>query len=77
MNILEIYPKISNKYIPLSLLDVSTRNYIHWKKENLLFRYADKPTNTIEKRERILLNVFDAKGKDHAINSKISRNLKV
>jgi hypothetical protein len=60
MNILEIYPKISNKYIPLSLLDVSTRNYIHWKKENLLFRYVDKPTNTIEKRERILLNVFDA-----------------
>ena len=60
MNIYEIYPNIYDKYIPLSLLDVSSRNYIHWKKENLLYKFTDKDVNRKEKRERILLNVYDA-----------------
>jgi hypothetical protein len=60
MNIYEIYPNIYDKYIPLSLLDVSSRNYIHWKNENLLYKFTAKDVNSKEKRERILLNVYDA-----------------
>jgi hypothetical protein len=60
MNIYEIYPNIYDKYIPLSLLEVSSRNYIHWKKENLLYKFTEKDVNSKEKRERILLNVYDA-----------------
>lgn len=60
MNIYEIYPNIYDKYIPLSLLEVSSRNYIHWKKENLLYKFTAKDVNRKEKRERILLNVYDA-----------------
>jgi hypothetical protein len=60
MNIYEIYPNIYDKYIPLSLLEVSSRNYIHWKKENLLYKFTAKDVNSKEKRERILLNVYDA-----------------
>lgn len=60
MTIYEVYPAIYDKQIPLSVLDVSSRNYVHWKNENLLYKHTVKDTNTKEKREKIFLNVYDA-----------------
>jgi hypothetical protein len=60
MNIYDFYPKIFEKQIPLNLLDIPSRNYLHWKKENLLNAVKEDKSYTIEKRERVLLNVFDA-----------------
>jgi hypothetical protein len=60
MNIYDFYPKIFEKNIPLNLLDIPSRNYLHWKKENLLNSFKSSKSVEIEKRERVLLNVFDA-----------------
>jgi hypothetical protein len=60
MNIYDFYPKIFEKKIPLNLLDIPSRNYLHWKKENLLNTPKEKKSDSIEKREKVLLNVFDA-----------------
>lgn len=60
MNIYDFYPKIFEKKIPLNLLDIPSRNYLHWKKENLLNIPKENKTDSIEKREKVLLNVFDA-----------------
>ena len=60
MELYEFYPKIFEKKIPLNLLDISSRNYSNWKKENLLFNAKKFNKEDDEKRERVLLNVFDA-----------------
>lgn len=60
MNIYDFYPKIFEKQIPLNLLNIPSRNYLHWKKENLLNTIKENKSDSIEKRERVLLNVFDA-----------------
>lgn len=60
MNIYDFYPKIFEKQIPLNLLNIPSRNYLHWKKENLLNTIKEKKSDNVEKRERVLLNVFDA-----------------
>jgi hypothetical protein len=60
MNIYDFYPKIFEKKIPLNLLDIPSRNYLHWKKENLLNTPKENKSESIEKREKVLLNVFDA-----------------
>ena len=60
MNIYDFYPKIFEKKIPLNLLDIPSRNYLNWKKENLLNIPKEINSDNIEKREKVLLNVFDA-----------------
>lgn len=60
MNIYDFYPKIFEKKIPINLLEVSSRNYLNWKKENLLNIPIELKSDSIEKREKVLLNVFDA-----------------
>ena len=60
MQIYDFYPKIFDKKIPLHLLDISSRNYSNWKKENLLFVTKKNIEEKDKKRERVLLNVFDA-----------------
>lgn len=60
MNFYDFYPRIFEKKIPLSLLKISSRNYIHWKKENLVNFLKEPKLETDEKREKVLLNVFDA-----------------
>ena len=60
MNIYDFYPKIFEKKIPLNLLDIPSRNYLNWKKENLLNITKENKSDSIEKREKVLLNVFDA-----------------
>ena len=60
MQIYDFYPKIFDKKIPLYLLDISSRNYSNWKKENLLFVTKKNIEEKDKKRERVLLNVFDA-----------------
>jgi hypothetical protein len=60
MNFYDFYPRIFEKKIPLSLLKISSRNYIHWKKENLVNFLKEPKLEIEEKRERVLLNVFDA-----------------
>ncbi|WP_445719278.1 hypothetical protein [Flavobacterium sp.] len=60
MELYEFYPKIFEKKIPLNLLDITSRNYSNWKKENLLYNTKKLNKEDDEKRERVLLNVFDA-----------------
>ena len=60
MNIYDFYPKIFEKKIPINLLNISSRNYLNWKKENLLNIPKENKSDSIEKREKVLLNVFDA-----------------
>ncbi len=60
MNLYEFYPKIFEKKIPLNLLGIASRNYLHWKKENLVTSSNEDKSIPNEKRERVLLNVFDA-----------------
>lgn len=60
MNIYDFYPKIFEKKIPINLLDISSRNYLNWKKENLLNIPKENKSDSIEKREKVLLNAFDA-----------------
>lgn len=60
MELYDFYPKIFEKKIPLNLLDISSRNYSNWKKENLLYNAKKFNKEDDEKRERVLLNVFDA-----------------
>lgn len=60
MNIYDYYPRIFEKKIPLSLLKIPSRNYNHWKKENLVYSSKETKSKNIEKRENVFLNVFDA-----------------
>lgn len=60
MNLFEYYPEIAKKKIPLSLLGISSRVYINWKKEGLLYNDTDEITESETKRKWVYLNVFDA-----------------
>jgi hypothetical protein len=60
MDLYDYYPRIFDKKIPLNLLDISSRNYANWKKEELLYNAKKMVKEEDEKRERVLLNVFDA-----------------
>jgi len=60
MTIYDYYPSIFEKQIPLNLLNIPSRNYLHWKKENLLHSLKEnKIKDSSEKREKVFLNVFD------------------
>jgi hypothetical protein len=59
ISILNYYPLLTEKKIPLTLLDVHSRVYFNWKKEGLL----DEKVNEDEidpKRRKVFLSVFDA-----------------
>ena len=60
MNLYEFYPTIFEKRIPLNLLEIPSRNYLHWKKENLVITSKEENAIPNEKRERVMLNIFDA-----------------
>lgn len=61
MYLLNFYPNILEKTIPLNLLDISSRNYLNWKKENLLYvTNVNKSENIDVKRKWVYLNLFDA-----------------
>lgn len=60
MKINDFYPKISEKKIPLNLLEIPSRNYLNWRKENLLKEVKIKEPNSKEKRKWVLLNIYDA-----------------
>lgn len=60
MDLFEYYPEIAKKKIPLSLLDISSRVYINWKKEGLLYRNTEEIALSEVKRQWVYLNVFDA-----------------
>lgn len=60
MDLFECYPKIAEKKIPLSLLDISSRVYINWKKEKLLYNNIIEIDNSKSPRKWVYLNVFDA-----------------
>ncbi len=60
MDLFEYYPEIAKKKIPLSLLDISSRVYINWKKEGLLYRNTEEISVSEMKRKWVYLNVFDA-----------------
>ena len=62
MTILDYYPLLSEKKIPLTLLDVTSRVYFNWKKEGLL---NEKISNANEEkidaqRKKVFLSVYDA-----------------
>ena len=50
MELYEFYPKIFEKKIPLNLLDITSRNYSNWKKENLLYNAKKFNKEDYEKR---------------------------
>ena len=60
MDLFEYYPEIAKKKIPLSLLGISSRVYINWKKERLLYNNTQEIDNSESKRQWVYLNVFDA-----------------
>jgi hypothetical protein len=60
MDLYDFYPRVFEKKIPLNLLNISSRNYANWKKEGLLYNAKKTIKEDDEKRERVLLNVFDA-----------------
>ncbi len=60
MDLFEYYPEIAKKKIPLSLLNISSRVYINWKKEGLLYRNTEEIAESEMKRKWVYLNVFDA-----------------
>lgn len=62
MNLSEYYPTISEKKIPLALLDVSSRVYFNWKKEGLIEETVSTTEEDIDtvKRKNVYLNVYDA-----------------
>lgn len=60
MDLFEYYPEIAKKKIPLKLLDISSRVYINWKKEKLLYNNTEEIDESESKRQWVYLNVFDA-----------------
>ena len=52
MELYEFYPKIFEKKIPLNLLEITSRNYSNWKKENLLYNAKKFNKEEDEKREK-------------------------
>ena len=66
MNILEFYPKLSDKKIPLSALEITPRVFHNWKEEKVIDYYEEIESNDIgvtgktKKRKWVLLNAFDA-----------------
>ncbi len=59
VSILNYYPLLTEKKIPLTLLDVHSRVYFNWKKEGLLNETVNEDEND-PKRRKVFLNVFDA-----------------
>lgn len=59
VSVLNYYPLLTEKKIPLSLLDVHSRVYFNWKKEGLLNETV-KEDEIDPKRRKVFLNVFDA-----------------
>ena len=59
-DILNFYPNIVEKTIPLNLLDISSRNYMNWKNEQLLYTTSKDKSESDVKRKWVQLNLFDA-----------------
>ena len=63
MELKDYYPKLSDKKIPLALLDVEPRLYIAWKKAKLINNVITVNDSLIDRkteRKRIYLDVFNA-----------------
>ena len=62
VSILDYYPLLTEKKIPLKPLDIHPRLYFNWKKEGLLIEKV--PTENDEKvdvqRKKVFLNVYEA-----------------
>ena len=59
VSVLNYYPLLTEKKIPLNLLNVHSRVYFNWKKEGLLNETVNEDEND-PKRRKVFLNVFDA-----------------
>lgn len=59
VSILNYYPLLTEKKIPLTLLNVHSRVYFNWKKEGLL-NETENEDGIDPKRRKVFLNVFDA-----------------
>lgn len=59
VSVLNYYPLLTEKKIPLTLLDVHSRVYFNWKKEGLINETVNEDEND-PKRRKVFLNVFDA-----------------
>lgn len=62
ISILNYYPLLMEKKIPLKPLDVSSRAYFNWKVEGLLNeeQYSDRVNDDDLQKKKVFLNVFDA-----------------
>lgn len=66
ISIVDYYPLLTEKKIPLKLLDVSSRVYFNWKKEGLIYEQNVQPKedqNILQidsKRKKVFLSVYDA-----------------
>lgn len=59
VSILNYYPLLTEKKIPLTLLNVHSRVYFNWKKEGLFHEIVNEDEFN-PKRRKVFLNVFDA-----------------
>jgi hypothetical protein len=59
VSILDYYPLLTEKKIPLKPLDIHPRLYFNWKKEGLLNETVNED-EIDPKRRKVFLNVFDA-----------------
>ena len=63
MELKDFYPKISEKKIPLAILDVKPRLYVAWKEANIINTVIADTNNLIERktqRKWVYLDVFNA-----------------
>lgn len=65
MNLLDYYPRITEEKIALLSLGISSRNYSHWKSEELVYLPVHSDLKIAvdkneEKRKKVLLNIVDA-----------------
>jgi hypothetical protein len=63
MDLKDYYPKLSDKKIPLALLDVKPRLYVAWKKAKIINVVITDNNNLFDRkteRKRVYLDVFNA-----------------
>jgi hypothetical protein len=63
MDLKDYYPKLSDKKIPLALLDVKPRLYVAWKKAKIINAVITDNNNLFDRkteRKRVYLDVFNA-----------------
>jgi hypothetical protein len=52
---MELYPKVKNRVIPLSVTGVAARTFFHWKNNGVI----DYPIASTDERIRVMLNLFE------------------